>query len=258
MKRIDGRTSIYFLANACRGDVETEVVFPEGGRVVRFEADTGKCFIVSSCGRVRMRLSGGESAIFFAGETPAAECFAPAGMPEQEIKDGWMARKTAAYTVGQRRLERRLVEERPKPVRLGDWRRDFGDTFSGRVVYSAEFSSKAAGLVEIDLGVVRYCAGVALNGCDLGKRFFGPYKWRAFVKKGVNRLEVDVCNLLVNQTGNEQIRERVNRDHPPRSSYDTWQRPFDLLNHDSGLYGPVTIAPVPGTVWGQAPERALK
>lgn len=254
MKRIDGRTSIYFLANACRGDVETEVEFPEGGRVVRFEADTGRCFIASLNGRVQMRLTGGESAIFFAGETPVAECFAPAGMPEQEIKDGWMARKTAAYTVGLRRLERRLVEERPKPVRLGDWRRDFGDTFSGRVVYSAEFSSKVAGLVEIDLGAVRYCAGVALNGCDLGKRFFGPYKWRAFVKKGVNRLEVDVCNLLVNQTGNEQIRERVNRDHPPRSSYDTWQRPFDLLNHDSGLYGPVTIAPVPGTVWGQAPE----
>ena len=245
MKRIDGKTSIYFIVNSCRGEVDTEIEFPEGGRVVRFEADTGRCFAASSDGCVRTRLAGGESAIFFAGETPRAERFAAADESVEEITDGWTARRTASYTAGRNCLERRQVEEAPRPVELGDWRRYFGDEFSGRAVYCAEFSAKEAGPVEIDLGVVRYCAGVTLNGCSLGRRFFGPYKWRGFAKKGVNRLEVEVCNLLVNQTGSERIRARINRDHPPRSSYDRWQRPFDLLNHDSGLYGPVTIAPVP-------------
>lgn len=244
MKRIDGGTSIYFLVNANRGEVSSELVFPEGGRVIRFEADTGRSFIASRDGCVRMSFASGESAIFFAGKTSDAARFVKADEPAAKLVDGWTARRVMEYAAGRDDFEHGPVEDVFRPIALGDWRGSFGDTFSGRVVYRVEFSAKEAGPAEIDLGEVRYCAGVTLNGRDLGKRFFGPYRWRGFVGKGVNRLEVEVANLLVNQTGNAAIRARINRDHPPRSSYDAWQRPLDQLNHDSGLYGPVTVAPV--------------
>lgn len=244
MKRIDGRTSIYFVMNTCRHGVDTELVFPDGGRVVRFEADSGKRFVAALDGAVRMHFAAGETAIFFAGETEDAARPVRAGAPMLTLTDGWTAQKIVEHVAGADGFQRRDIAEEPRAIRLGDWRETFGDTFSGRVVYHATFESKDSGAAEIDLGEVRYCAGVKLNGRDLGKRFFGPFKWRGFLKRGVNVLDVEVCNLLVNQVGDERIRTRINREHPPRSSYDLWQRSFDLLNHDSGLYGPVTVAPV--------------
>ena len=61
------------------------------------------------------------------------------------------------------------------------------------------------------------------------------------LKKGRNVLEVTVANLLVNQVGDDAIRDRVLRDFKPNGKYDRFQRPFDRLNHESGLFGPVTL-----------------
>lgn len=245
MKRIDGPTSVYFLMNTHRTDVETEIVFPEGGRVVRYDADADRYVVAADDGRVAVRFSGGETAIFLTGEVSAALCDeGKVESPILTLKEGWVAKRVVSHVAGLDRLERLNVNEDWRAIALGDWRERFGETFSGRVLYRTTFESGEAVPAEIDLGTVRYCAGVRLNGVDLGKRYFGPYKWRGFLKKGVNCLEVEVCNLLANQTGNEEIRSRINRGHPPRSSYDLWQRPFDLLNHDSGLFGPVTVSSV--------------
>lgn len=245
MKRIDGETSIYFVMNTCSYAVESELTFPEGGRVIRLEADTGKRHVVTPDGRVAIRFAPGESAIFLAGKTEAASQTVRADEPVLTLTTGWTARRVVEHSVATDGFARRDVTEEARPIELGDWREMFGETFSGRVVYRTEFESKDGGAVEIDLGTVKYCAGVKLNGCDLGKRFFGPYAWRCRLKKGVNALEVEIANLLVNQTGDETIRTRINRESPPRSSYDVWQRPFDLLHHDSGLYGPVTVSRLP-------------
>jgi len=45
----------------------------------------------------------------------------------------------------------------------------------------------------------------------------------------------------VNQIGSEEVRNRIARQFPPRSSYDRWQQPFDRENHSSGLFGPVRV-----------------
>ena len=80
-----------------------------------------------------------------------------------------------------------------------------------------------------------------MNGKDLDARFFGPFRWPVTLKHGRNVLEVTVANLLVNQVGNDAIRDRIIRDFQPNGTYDRHQRPFDRLNHESGLFGPVTI-----------------
>lgn len=94
----------------------------------------------------------------------------------------------------------------------------------------------------LDLGEVKWCAAVRLNGVDLGARFFGPFRWRVRLAKGGNVLEVTVANLLSNQIGDDAIRDRILRDWQPNGTYDKWQRPFDKLNRESGLFGPVTLS----------------
>ena len=62
------------------------------------------------------------------------------------------------------------------------------------------------------------------------------------LKKGKNVLEVTVANLLANQLGDDAIRGRILRDFQPNGNYDRFQRPFDKLNHESGLFGPVSLS----------------
>ena len=80
-----------------------------------------------------------------------------------------------------------------------------------------------------------------MNGKDIGARFFGPFRWPVKIKTGRNVLEVTVANLLANQLGDDAIRDRILRDWQPNGNYDRFQRPFDKLNHESGLFGPVTL-----------------
>ena len=62
---------------------------------------------------------------------------------------------------------------------------------------------------------------------------------RGSVKTGKNVLEVTVANLLANQLGVDAVRDRILRDFQPNGTYERFQRPFDKLNHESGLFGPV-------------------
>ena len=76
---------------------------------------------------------------------------------------------------------------------------------------------------------------------DLGGRFFGPFQWPVTLRKGRNVLEVTVANLLANQVGSDTVRNRILRDFQPNGRYDSFMRPFDRKNHESGLFGPVTF-----------------
>ena len=134
-----------------------------------------------------------------------------------------------------------MCESPARPVALGDWRNELGETFSGKALYRAEFDAPAEDGALLDLGDVKWCAAVRLNGADLGARFFGPFRWTVRVAKGRNVLEVTVANLLANQIGDDAIRDRIQRDWPPAGPYDARQRPFDRDNRASGLFGPVTL-----------------
>ena len=133
-----------------------------------------------------------------------------------------------------------VADAQERPTDLSDWRRTLGDDFSGKVLYRVEFDCAEAAERWLDLGVVKWCCDARLNGQPLGARFFGPYRWRVKTAKGRNVLEVTVANMLCNALGDE-VRDRIARDFPPRSGYDIRQRAFDRENHESGLFGPVTL-----------------
>ena len=243
MRRIDGGREIWFVTNEDGGRRKADISFPGGGRVVRYDPESGRFESASNSGRVARHFDGGESAIFVTGDVPAAESpFVPAASAPISVTKGWTLKKLVSYEAGEKDFVVRGCDDPARPAALGDWREALGERFCGKAIYRAEFDAPRAGEAMLDIGEVKWCAAARLNGKDLGSRFFGPFRWKVSLKEGRNVLEVTVANLLVNQTGFDDVRARIARQFPPRSSYDRWQRPFDRENHSSGLIGPVRFS----------------
>ena len=241
MKRVDGERIIWFLMNEDMEDRCVELDFAKKGSVLRYNPDRDEFECVSINGKVNRMFIGGETAIYVTGKVPVAEFPARYEDAAQEIASGWTIRPLVSHEAGATDFEIKSCEEKTIPVSLGDWRSVLGEKFSGKAVYRAEFNADFDGDAIIDIGKVKWCASMRLNGRDLGARFFEPFRWPVKVKKGSNILEVTVANLLVNQVGDDAFRNRVANSYPPKGCYEDAQRIFDRDNHESGLFGPVTI-----------------
>lgn len=243
MKRIDGARRIWLVVNEDMEKRTVEIPFPDGGRIVRYDAQRDAYEAVDADGGiVRRTFDPGESAIYITGEVPDAPVPAPYAECGMTLSSGWTLQALVSHVAGAEDFEMRPCTGKAHPVALGDWRGILGETFSGKALYRITFDSDAEGEALLDLGEVKWCASVKINGEDLGTLFFGPFRWPAKVKKGRNVLEVTVANLLANQVGDDAIRDRILQDWQPNGSYDRFQRPFDGQNHESGLFGPVTLA----------------
>jgi hypothetical protein len=241
MKRKDGDRSIWVVMNEAIYARPVSLSFPEKGAVVRYDAESDRYELLSHNGCFRRTFAGGETSIFITGEVPEAKPPAVYGGRHIGVANGWTVKKLISHEAGESDFEIKKCDDEARSTVLGDWRPMLGDDFSGKALYQVEFDSPKEGRAKLDLGDVKWCASVKLNGIECGVRFFGPFVWEIDVKKGKNILEVTVANLLANQTANENLRDRVQRQFPPKSPYDWQQRVFDRENHDSGLYGPVTI-----------------
>ena len=250
MKRLDGARRIWFVVNEDMEARAVEIPFPDGGRIVRYDAELDAYESVDAeDGTVRRTFGPGESAIYMTGDdlTARSTDLTPrsgnltAPSVDLTLSSGWTLQALVSHVAGAEDFEIRPCAGKALPVALGDWRGVLGETFSGKALYRVAFDSDAEGDALLDLGEVKWCAAAKLNGEDLGARFFGPFRWTEKVKKGRNVLEVTVANLLANQVGDDAIRDRILRDWQPNGNYDRFQRPFDGQNHESGLFGPVTL-----------------
>ena len=249
MKRIDGTQSIWFVMNEEMREHEVEIVFP--APVVRYDPERDEYEGVETMtagdggGMTLRRTFGpGETAVYVSGlavSQPGLRRPAQGGRQATRIQEGWTLRPLVSHLAGATDFEIKACSDEARPVALGDWRGELGATFSGKALYRVEFDSDEAGAALLDLGEVKWCAAVRLNGADLGARYFGPFRWEVELAEGRNVLEVTVANLLANQVGDDAIRDRILRDFQPNGSYDRYQRPFDKANHESGLFGPVTL-----------------
>ena len=125
--------------------------------------------------------------------------------------------------------------------RLGDWRPLFGEEFSGRIAYRTAFESPTAGAAELDLGEVHNCCSVRLNGKDAGMRYAPPHRFRVELAKGTNVLEVTVANSLANALAPTPVQEYVRKRFSVNKHYASYAEKFNVLGHESGLYGPVRL-----------------
>ena len=135
----------------------------------------------------------------------------------------------------------RAIDEKPVAVSLGDWRELFGEHFSGKALYALRFDGGKGGRATLDLGKVGWTSQVRLNGKHLPDRFFGPFRWEVELKPGENLLEVTVANMLANAVTEPEMRRKVAKKYPPNPTYESKQHGYDLENHESGLFGPVTL-----------------
>ena len=241
LKRIDGKRRIWFVMNEDMAEREVSIAFPGCGRVVQYDPERDCLEQVAVNGRIERAFGGGETAIYIDGEVAEARRSVRHYRCKRTLDSGWALRPLVSHVAGEKDFEIRSCDAEAKEVTLGDWRERLGERFSGKALYRVEFDSDSADEALLDLGEVKWCAAVRLNGEDLGSRFFGPFRWPVKVAKGHNILEVTVANLLVNQTGNDALRDRIHREFPPIGPYDTRQRIFDRENHESGLFGPVRI-----------------
>ena len=242
LKRNDGSRRIWFVMNEDMSERSVAIAFPDNGDVVRYDPERDAFEKTGAGGKVRRTFRGGESVVYVTGEVPAAH--EPTRFEGRSVAlgAGWTLRALVSYEVGATDFEVKRCTAEAKPVVLGDWRGVLGEQFSGKALYRVEFDSDVAGEALLDLGEVKWCASARLNGVDAGARFFGPFRWPVTLKKGKNVLEVTVANLLANQLGVDAIRDRILRDFQPNGTYERHQRPFDKLNHESGLFGPVSLA----------------
>lgn len=131
------------------------------------------------------------------------------------------------------------------------WGDEEAERFAGTARYTLEFEEPAVSADEwlLDLGTVCESAQVRVNGKEMGTLWAPPYVCQVgrYLKKGVNKLEVEVTNLAANRIRDLDRRQVawkyfydinvVNIDYKPLNAADWPLR-------DSGLLGPVRLIPV--------------
>lgn len=122
-------------------------------------------------------------------------------------------------------LEPPVFQIQPLRTSCRDWRELGLGWYSGFGVYEAELEVKGESLW-LDLGDVRECAEIFLNGQSLGYQTWSPYHFdlTPALKQGKNKLQILCCNLISNEYSWD-----------PLGTRGTGERLA------SGLLGPVTL-----------------
>ncbi|HEV2765654.1 MAG TPA: hypothetical protein VGV38_21905, partial [Pyrinomonadaceae bacterium] len=252
---------LYFILNRGEQPVDGWVTLQTGARSAAvFDAMTGESGLApirtaaDGAAEVYLQLAPGESRVVktFGGAVrgPAYEYFRLAGEPVL-LNGEWSVR---------------FVEGGPElpPARrangLEPWTNFDGDAykrFSGTAVYTHTFEGPRARATDyvLHLGRVAESARVRLNGTDLGTHIVAPFRVRvpASLLRDRNTLEVTVSNLMANRIIDMERRgvrwkKFYNTNFPARRPENRGADGlFDASKwspRDSGLLGPVTLAPV--------------
>ena len=244
MKRVeDGGQALYFLVNEAMERRTVQVALAEKGPLVQADPGTGAWTpLASRDGAFTWNVGPGEALAVLAG-VAASEAARPACDGRTVTLDGtW--EMSVRRRVGPGPEEVMVADTPDAPFvlgRLGDWRPLFGEEFSGRIAYRTAFESPTAGAAELDLGEVHNCCSVRLNGKDVGMRYAPPHRFRVELAKGTNVLEVTVANSLANALAPTPVQEYVRKRFSVNKHYASYAEKFNVLGHESGLYGPVRL-----------------
>lgn len=260
IRRIDGTTTTYFIAN--RGAETIDGLIPLEttiGSAVLYNPMNGNFgqAITKVSGKTNMvylQLKPGESSLVqvFAGKTNTPEyAYLKASGDKIEMNSDW----TLTFVSG--------GPELPQPAKLqklGSWTELEGNgykAFSGTAVYKTTFTKPSgnAQTWQLDLGKVAHSARIVLNGKELVTLISSPYSVNIPVSelKEQNILEISVTNLMGNRMADMERKGKpykifYNVNFP---AYKAENRGADGLfttlgwkPQSSGLIGPVTLTPL--------------
>ncbi len=245
----------YFIANRGETNFDGWITLGRAARsVVILDPMTGHSGVAASrqsaanSSQVRLQLLAGESVILraFADKTVEGPAWHYWQMNSQpvEITGNW---HVEFITGG---------PELPAPfqtARLASWT-ELGGTnarrFAGTALYTITFDASvpAGGSYFLNLGQVCQSARVTLNGKNYGTLITPPFRVVVDnLKPTGNRLEVEVTNVSANRIRDLDRRHVQWKYFHDINFVNINYRPFDASNWpltDSGLLGPVTLAPV--------------
>jgi hypothetical protein len=168
-----------------------------------------------------------------------------------ELADGWAARVDRQYVVGEHDFEVHPVDNSQfKPAALGRWAKalGLGEDFSGHVTYRRTVSVPELlreGRLLLDLGGLEYAARVSVDGREVGRVLWGP--WRIELPPMEGRagfaLEIQVANTLANEITSQRVRNDWSKRKGPGwpSPYHARQIQFEMDSRGGGLLGPVRL-----------------
>ena len=248
-----GPYSIYFVTNEGTSPLDIVALFPETKPCIRLDPETGQLMrvahaqMVTNGTSIRLQLPFAGSALIMFGEGLPRT---PDGDPEvgpvvQEIAGPWTLKPLRSFTVEEDTI--RIKETGLPPIQTAGAplpMTALGRDYSGDVSYECEFDVSAQTAHEaewLDLGDVRYACRVLINGREVGKRIWQPWRLnvRGRLRSGRNLLRVIVTNTLANQYLENRVYERWT---PAQlGPYHPRALEFERDSIEAGLFGPVRL-----------------
>ncbi|MBW8330651.1 MAG: hypothetical protein K0M40_01410 [Prolixibacteraceae bacterium] len=260
IRRIDGTTTTYFIANRGAETIDGLVPLETAiGSAVLYNPMNGSfgqaiTKVSGKTNMVHLQLKPGESSLVqvFSGKTIAPEyAYLKASGDKIALNSEW----TLTFVSG--------GPELPQPAKLqklGSWTELEGSgykAFSGTAIYKTTFAKPSgnAQTWQLDLGKVAHSARIILNGNGLVTLISSPYSVNIPVSelKEENILEISVTNLMGNRMADMERKGQpykifYNINFP---AYKVENRGADGLfttlgwkPQSSGLIGPVTLTPL--------------
>ena len=233
---------VIYLINNESVDTETfSVSFEDKGNIYEIDAEFGKIYKAS--GMDKLTLVSGEGRVYFiTNEELDADYKKSEGKVLAQPTDFSMAR-VESFTLGEEEYQLELISEEYKKTELGDWRKTYGDGYSGIVSYKTSFKlDKIPEKVLIDLGTVDYsCDKLIINGHDLGTRPMAPFVYEVDGKllKEENELIINVANTCANQFVTSKVLDKY--PYEVIGPYHRIMQQFEGDFVESGLLGPVVV-----------------
>ena len=208
IRRTNGQDHIYFISNLQGKDIDEWVTMGKAARFATFynpmNGEVRQASIKQSSGlpEVRMQLLSGESIIVYLTDTDNTGLipytYINAESESCEELKNWTLRFIASAPTT---ITKSYRMDTPKSwTELGE--QVLNETMATGL-YATEFKCKdiKKGPIILDLGDVRETARVRLNGNDVATLFAVPYRVdiTPYVKKGKNKLEIEVSNLGANR-----------------------------------------------------------
>ena len=253
IRRIDGNSTVYFIAN--RGEESIREMVPFETTITSavlynpMNGEFGKAACQDS--KVLLQLEPGESCIvqtFINDQAAPGYQYLESAKEKDTIDSTW----TLEFVNGGPMLPKSVTLE--KPVLWTSLEGNEYSAFSGTAVYKTSFQKpdSDAAFYQLDLGECYHSARVLLNGKELATLISSPYavSFKASELQAENTLEIFVSNLMGNR-----IADMERKGQAYKIFYNTNFPAHDAINRGpdglfttkgwavqaSGLAGPVTI-----------------
>lgn len=251
IRRRTGDSYWYFVANHTGGDFNgwLELAVPFASAVLHDPMAGDSCLLPRRDGRVYVDIAAGESFVI---EASKRKIKGKGYVPIKAVGEGLTltGKWDVEFIDGGPELPKGYSTEA-----LSCWTNapdEKAKVFAGAARYSLTFDlpeDSGADDYVLDLGGVRESARVKINGKDAGVLYAIPMRARVgeYLKKGANRIEIEVTNLSANRIRDLEVRKvdwKIMHDAnivtPAYRSFDGAKWPLQ----PSGLLGPVRLIAV--------------